>query len=488
LGPASTEFFLDYAWDPGKWPAERLDEYARQWAARQFGQQHATAIAEILTEYTKFNGRRKPELLAPDTYSLLNYREAESVTSAYNRLSEQADSVGRLLPADYKDAYYQLVLYPVKACANLNELYVTAGKNRLYAAQGRSATDSLARRVRGLFGADSILAHYYNKEIAEGKWDHMMDQTHIGYTYWQQPPVNKMPEVKTFDLPAAAEMGIALEGSASWWPHDSAKAVLPLFDALGQRSHYLEIFNRGQASFDYRIGTGNPWLTVTPEKGRVDKQERIWISVDWRKVPAGVFHVPVTITGAGGSVIVDAIICYPAVQAQEKGFIEANGYIAAEAEHYTGIQGKWQPIPGLGRTLSGMEASPVTAPAQEPGGNSPRLEYRMIFTDTGIVNVQAWCSPALDFSGRGLHYGISFDDEKPQIIDLTGANEERGAWDKMVADNIKITASAHHISRKGTHVLKFWLVDPGPVLQRIIVDAGGVKPSYLGPPESQLSR
>ncbi len=35
------------------------------------------------------------------------------------------------------------------------------------------------------------MADEYNHQIADGKWDHMMDQTHIGYTYWQQPP--RMP-------------------------------------------------------------------------------------------------------------------------------------------------------------------------------------------------------------------------------------------------------------------------------------------------------
>ncbi|MDZ7375132.1 MAG: glycosyl hydrolase 115 family protein, partial [candidate division KSB1 bacterium] len=129
-------FFLDYAWNPEIFPAEYLPEYTRLWSEKQFGLRYAKEIAHILTSYTKFNSRRKPELLSPDTYSLVNYREAETVVSDYKKLEEQARTVYDALPAEYQDAFYQLVLHPVEACANLNELYVTVGKNRLYAKQG----------------------------------------------------------------------------------------------------------------------------------------------------------------------------------------------------------------------------------------------------------------------------------------------------------------------------------------------------------------
>src|SRR6476620_6765242 len=109
-----TEFFLDYAWNPERWPAERLLEYTRQWAEHQFGPEHATEIADIVTTYSKFNGRRKPELLSPETYSLTNYREAETVVAEYNALVERAERVSRLLPAEYQDAFYELVLHPVQ--------------------------------------------------------------------------------------------------------------------------------------------------------------------------------------------------------------------------------------------------------------------------------------------------------------------------------------------------------------------------------------
>ncbi len=503
-----TEFFLDYAWDPGKWPAERLPEYTRDWAARQFGPRLANAIARILTSYTKYNGRRKPELLSPDTYSLLNYREAGTVVADYNKLAGQADSIYKLLPADYRDAYYQLVLYPVKACANLNELYVAAAKNRSYASQGRVSTNEWADRVTALYIQDSLLSRYYNKEMAAGKWDHMMDQTHIGYTYWQQPPVNKMPDVQTIDWSHPAEQslsaarpaptdrsggwGVAIEGSDAWWPESTEPAVLPVLEPWGQNNSYIEVFNRGQSSFEYTATTQAPWLHISSSKGRIDQQERLWITVDWQKAPKGKQSIPITITGSDSQrVIVITSVNNPTYPKKGKGtvFFEASGYVSMEAEHYTKAIGtgpvKWQRIPGLGRTLSGMQAVPVTAPTQTPGGNSPRLQYDLYLSDSGVVNVQVYCSPTLDFSGTGrLRYGISFDEEAPQIVNLA-ADPTMRSWEQSVADNIRIMVTQHRITAPGRHTLKFRMVDPGVVLQKIVVDAGGVRPSYLGPPESR---
>src|SRR5690606_25540677 len=102
-----TEFFLDFAWNPDQWPAERLPEYTKLWAASKFGQEYAAEIAEILTLYTKYNGRRKPELLSPETYSLVHFREAERVVEDYNALADKAEKLYNKLPEAYKDAYYQ---------------------------------------------------------------------------------------------------------------------------------------------------------------------------------------------------------------------------------------------------------------------------------------------------------------------------------------------------------------------------------------------
>jgi hypothetical protein len=228
----------------------------------------------------------------------------------------------------------------------------------------------------------------------------MMDQTHIGYTYWQQPEKNVMPEVE----------------------YITASAVQAANVKAGNT-------NMDKANSSTKNKTG------------------------------------------------------------QNMFIETNGYVSIEAEHFTRAIAtpsiKWQVIPNLGRTLSAVTPFPVTAASQKPGGNSPALTYTISLKDTGTVKVHVYLSPTLNFHGEGLRYAISIDDELPQTINMHSGYSE-ALWSKWVAENIIIKVSEHRINKAGQHVLKFWMVDPGVVLQKIVVDAGGLKPSYLGPEETML--
>lgn len=51
-------------------------------------------------------------------------------------------------------------------------------------------------------------------------------------------------------------------------------------------------------------------------------------------------------------------------------------------------------------------------------------------------------------------------------------------------DGVRVLTSKHVIGQPGYHVLKLWVIDPGLVFQKLVVNTGGVCPSYLGPPES----
>jgi hypothetical protein len=324
-----------------------------------------------------------------------------------------------------------------------------------------------------------------------------MDTTHIGYRSWNPPRRNAMPRVQEIDIPEAADMGVAIEGSDKWWPTEEGDAILPEFDPYNRQKYYIEVFNRGQTPFDYQVQPAESWLIVTPAQGKIEKQQRLWVSVDWQKVPAGTNHDAITITGPDGkSVTVQAVVKNPESPKPDKldGFVESNGFVSMEAEHYTKAVNadpiKWLVIPDLGRTLSGVTPVPVTADRQTPKADSPHLEYNMYLFNSVEVKVNVYVCPTQNFLNTdGLHYAVSFDDQETQIVNIH-ENETvpdwqyPPYWNQAVSENIKVLVTEHLIDKPGEHVLKFWMVDPGVVLQKIVVDTGGLKPSYFGPPES----
>ena len=116
------------------------------------------------------------------------------------------------------------------------------------------------------------------------------------------------------------------------------------------------------------------------------------------------------------------------------------------------------------------------------------LEYRMYLFAHGSVAVDAYLAPTQKFQpGPGLRYAISFDDETPRIVNLHD-DQSLAAWEREVAQGVKIRTTQHEIAAPGYHVLKFWALDPGVVIQKLVVRTATLPQSYLGPPESVRGR
>ncbi len=487
------EFFLNMAWNPSAWTNENVGEFTRLWAEREFGPEHAAAIAGIVSKYAKFNGRRKPELLDPETFSLVDYQEADRVLDEFKAITAEAEKIASQLNENQRDAFFELVLHPAKAPELVTELYTTVGRNHLSATQGRASTNDLAAQARALFQADADLSNEYNHTLAHGKWDHMMDQTHIGYTSWRDPPVNVMPAVTEISVPDAAAMGVAVEGSASAWPGAAGEPVLPEFDVYNQQRRYVDVFNRGKAVFGFTASSSSPWILLSADHGTIQKEQRLWVTMDWEKAPKGSSsgYISIAATDAGaGAVKIKVEAFNPAGPARDSlhGFVEADGYVSIEAEHFTRRanldSAYWEKIDDYGRTLSGMTVLPVTAPSILPPASVPCLEYQAYLFDPEKVEVEAILGPTLNFvPGRGLRYAISFDDQPLQVVDAL-AHNSIDDWATSVKDSVRKVTSEHTVTGTGYHTLKFCMVDPGVVLEKLVLNLGGVKPSYLGPPES----
>lgn len=175
------DFIMHYAWNPDDYPADKIDQYMVDWARSIFGGEYAREIADIVTEYSKMNLERKPEVQRVGIYSV-ETGEAQRMFNRWDDLEKRTLSLNKKIPAEMQDAFYQLVEYPAVASAGVAKIYLAA-----------TLGDSIT--MQALFERDKQMTYKYNKVIAGGKWDGMMLDKHIGYRTWSMPSENTLPQV-----------------------------------------------------------------------------------------------------------------------------------------------------------------------------------------------------------------------------------------------------------------------------------------------------
>ncbi|MDR2145836.1 MAG: glycosyl hydrolase 115 family protein [Tannerella sp.] len=364
-------FFLDMAWNPNQFNSNNLQQYTEKWCVQQFGEKFAREAAEILNLQCKYATRVTPELLNADTYSLENYNEWERVLNDYKNLNYRALRLYNLMPDKTKDCFDELVSFPVNAMCNLYEMYFAHAKNKKLAAENNPEANIWADRVKKHYELDSLLTLHYHTDIADGKWDQMMSQTHIGYTYWQQPEVQTMPSV------------------------------------------------------EYVTGSQKSEKTASPA-------------------------------------------------------IENDGYVTFEAADFTrktdGKTAKWTIIPDFGKTKDGITTLPNT---ENPEKQNVYLEYDFE-TQNAVdsVKIIVYLAPTLNFNAnKGLRYALSINGAQETVVNFNGHYRgELGAWQ---GERIIRSATKMPLGEAGKHVLRFRVLDAGIVLEKMAVDWGELKRTYL---------
>ena len=378
--------FMDMPWNPTRHTAANLMEHPRAYCAQQFGDEQADEAMRILNLYSKYNGRVTAEMLDRNTYNL-ETGEWKQVSDEYLKLEAEALRQYLSLKPEYKDAYKQLILFPVQAMANIYEMYYSQAMNHKLFAENNPKANEWADNVERTFKRDAALSYDYNKVMADGKWDGMMIQKKIGYTIWNDNfPADKLPEV------------FRIENSDS----------------------------------------------------------------------------------AVGSYV----------------FSPSNGYIAIEAEHYYSLinaaNAKWTVIPYMGRTLSGISLQPYS---QSVDGAS--ISYKMkLPEDVQKVTVHVVVKSTLAFSNLDGHrYKVGFNGAEEKTInfnsDLNEKKENiysifyptvaRRVVEKKIDLNVPAVAD-------GLQMLTLTPLDPGIVFEKIVIDFGGYKNSYLFMNESNSKR
>ena len=227
---------------------------------------------------------------------------------------------------------------------------------------GHAQANDDAAETRRLFAKDAALTDEYNHKLLNGRWDHMMDQTHIGYTTWQEPPLNAMPAVTEVQIPAAGFLSLTAEGGTGLRPS------LGTLDSVAQQTRAIQLFNRGKAPVGYQVTTSAPWIVVDRTSGTVESEQSLHVHINWKTAPAGTAQGSVTVTPDRGSPLVVGLsaLRIPGVTRENaEGFVESDGYVAIEAADTTarGQDGPehWEELPGYGETRSAMTIFPVTS-------------------------------------------------------------------------------------------------------------------------------
>ena len=490
------EFFLRMAWNPAAYTGDQVADYTRRWAERDFGPEHAGEIADIVTLYTKYNGWRKPELIKPETFSLLHYNEADRVESAWRDVAERAEKLYAVLPPEQRDAFFQLVLHPAKASSIVATMNIAAGRNHLFAKQGRATTNRLAEEVRELFRQDRALTDAYNHQLAGGKWNHLMDQTHLGQFDWEPPVVDAMPALVEVASANEARLGVSIEGSPFTWPDHYAGPVLPAFDSFQPRRSYIDVFAMGTRPVEFEVAAEQPWILLTEEL-RVGGDWRYWVEIDWANAPEGDSTGMIVVRGK--RTVRVKVPVSRATHAQREAasgrFASLTGPISIPAcapARQTEVAGvRWVSLPGYGRGDAAMTVQPVTAASVLPPASAPTLEYPVYLPRAGRYTVTLVLGPVMDFvPDRGIRIAASFDDAAPQVLDIF-ADRADGTflgrtWDQATRDNARYLRSTHEVAAPGPHVFKLAMVDPAVVVQTIIISDRRMPESYFGPPPTPV--
>lgn len=376
--------FMDMAWNPTRYTSKNLLDHPRHFCAQQFGEDQADEAARILNLYSQYAGRVTAEMLNAYTYNL-EMGEWQRVCDEFVRLEAEALRQYLTLKEEYRDAYRELLLFPIQALSNVYRMYYAQAMNHHLYHAGNPEANRWADEVEATFRRDSLLCRAYNKEIAKGKWDGMMIQKHIGYRGWNDDfPADIMPKT-------------------------------------------------------YRFADTKPMV-------------------------GGYIYRP------------------------------SCGYIAMDAEHYYNVQNAqeatWTVIPFMGRTRSGISLQPYNTPT-----NGASIEYHMEMPQgVDSVTVHIITASTLAFHRReGHRYTVGFEGGNSVEVNFNGdLNEDpENVYRIMyptVAQRVVEKTVRLRVGKDGVNTLRIQPLDSGVILEKIVVDWGGYKKSYLFMDESECRR
>ena len=502
--------FLDMAWDIGRFTADNVVSYPARWLAGIFGEAYYDRLEAMTREHLRLAFPRKPEYMGwgyhwnrfdhnceqlTDTdFSFTNYDEAQRRLEAYRQLGARAEALLHEIGDEARPAFYQLVYYPLRGAELMNRMTLGGQRNRWYARQGRAATNAVRDEVQRCYDSLQVITRGYNSLLG-GKWNHMMSmrQNYDGVSAYFN-----LPHLATHDAAGAPRLALQVAGEDV----TGARAfhALPAFDNYLRRTYPVEIYNRGGGTLAWTAHASEPWVVLSKSAGKTADEERITVGIDWEKAPSG-NAVPAQIVFRAGEqsekVLVSLFNPTAPSRAELRGiYVENNGCVSIPAAGCHRVREndriKITAVEDLGIEGPALQLGDPTAPLQIfRSRDVPCAEYDFYAFDAGSVDVDTYVPPTVplhadrDFrigenTNTDTKYSVQIDDGALATPSSSHV-EYSQVWFESVLRNCAVNKSTLHIDKPGRHTLRIRVGDPGIVLQKIVLDFGGMKRSYLGP-------
>jgi hypothetical protein len=179
-GEYLTELFLDMGWNIDSIANDQkgLEQHLQHWLAREFGAANAKEIAAVMNEYYRLAYIRKPEFMgatrteeSDPKYKVVtdlpwSEEEIRQRLKDYATIDAKVMQLAKRISSNKQDSWFQLIEYPVRGAAALNQKFLNA---------------QLARHGKAAWASSDVaydtivsLTDKYNN-LNNGKWKYMMD-------------------------------------------------------------------------------------------------------------------------------------------------------------------------------------------------------------------------------------------------------------------------------------------------------------------------
>eukprot|EP01034_Spumella_vulgaris_P033677 gene33678-41549_t len=407
--------------------------------------------------------------------------EAEQRLARYQALLLRAQAVSAALPAASQDAYFQLVLYPLRASANLNARILKLDLAAQYARMGRPAARLYARQAEAAQAAIVADTARYNA-LGGGKWRGMMDAA-----------PRRLP---VFDAPAFPAYGHAgRSGCGVAYPAPlSAQGGALAFTRGRAETRTITLIQYGAQQQPWSAASVPDGMSLSASKGALNEangyEQRIDVQYD------GGASKTTALRFTCGDALLQAKLQW-APGAADGAATEHERIITLPATTGVATAG-WSEI-DLGSFGSSMRsdlrmdsrelgAATVGAGASKAAGAAaPALLYRFHSHTKGAAQLKIVAVPVHPLtSANRLRIAVSLDGQPPAALDFTthGRSDE---WKNNVLTNTAVRIIPLADLPPGPHMLQVHALDPGFILDRIEITFDGA-PRYYGKPATADAR